>query len=808
MSTWSLARLAAIGLIGVMASAAAARPFGVEDLLKLEILGGEAAISPDQQTVLVQKTPPHAERARWGRMLLDQFGWDSFKILKLKAGAAPELAFPQAPDAGYNLARRSPDGRREAILVFAEDRTRLGVYDFKTGAYREFDVCPDIDSFSRPEWVDDHRLVLAVMPCHRPWSLIAYPYDLLQVPKLFADLQGGAVATSTVIRTGPDATPPAVAGPGELDVVDVQSGAIKVLGQGDFLMVAPAPRGGLVAAVRKASPILLRPDGPADPQWRMEVAIYDADGRRSPYIPCADCEVEWRSHLQWSASGQKLLMTIARPDGALAFAVADPAGHVLDRAPAKALELGRGQTSARSVRPFMPQGLWLGETLVVRAGAAGTDGRRDWYAIDPNGPRNLTGALPAPPSQVWETSSGFGLAQVGGELWRISLTDAPQRLFAASAGRSLQLSTPGGQSYPDQRGRTALPNFVFQEDGAKGRTVRVDAASLRVDVLPPAGGDLLDVGAAGAQAVAHLGDGPGSVELVNRAGTRSELIQFNTHLKDVEPGRWVTLSYASEGRDLQAQLLLPPGYKAGQRLPMIVEIYPSAMHPTRPSGSALSYYYPLTQQILAGQGYAVLFPSIPLDLTSSNEEPYAHLLEPVMHAVDAAVDAGYADPDRLGLQGQSLGGYGAVALATLTHRFRAIVSTAGVGDDEISTWGTLPNEVLALGPADTLDFWRQGASEGGWINMGGPPWAQSERYVRNNAFLHAGNITTPLMLTAGSFDYPGQAQEMIAALHRQGKVGEYVCYWGEGHVVETPANIRDLWRRILGWYGAYLTPKR
>ena len=27
----------------------------------------------------------------------------------------------------------------------------------------------------------------------------------------------------------------------------------------------------------------------------------------------------------------------------------------------------------------------------------------------------------------------------------------------------------------------------------------------------------------------------------------------------------------------------------------------------------------------------------------------------------------------------------------------------------------------------------------------------------------------------------------------------FVRYWGEGHVLESPANIRDMWTRVFAW---------
>ena len=40
-------------------------------------------------------------------------------------------------------------------------------------------------------------------------------------------------------------------------------------------------------------------------------------------------------------------------------------------------------------------------------------------------------------------------------------------------------------------------------------------------------------------------------------------------------------------------------------------------------------------------------------------------------------------------------------------------------------------------------------------------------------------------------------------LYRQGKRAEFVRYWGEGHVLESPANIRDMWQRIFAWFDSF-----
>ena len=34
----------------------------------------------------------------------------------------------------------------------------------------------------------------------------------------------------------------------------------------------------------------------------------------------------------------------------------------------------------------------------------------------------------------------------------------------------------------------------------------------------------------------------------------------------------------------------------------------------------------------------------------------------------------------------------------------------------------------------------------------------------------------------------------------------FVRYWGEGHNIDSPANIRDQWEQIFGWLDEHLKP--
>ena len=89
--------------------------------------------------------------------------------------------------------------------------------------------------------------------------------------------------------------------------------------------------------------------------------------------------------------------------------------------------------------------------------------------------------------------------------------------------------------------------------------------------------------------------------------------------------------------------------------------------------------------------------------------------------------------------------------------------------------------------------------------MGNPPWKDLDRYLRNSPIFYVDRVRTPLMIIQGDLDYVAmqQGEEFFMSLYRQGKRAEFVRYWGEGHVIESPANIRDMWTRIFAWFDEF-----
>ena len=97
-------------------------------------------------------------------------------------------------------------------------------------------------------------------------------------------------------------------------------------------------------------------------------------------------------------------------------------------------------------------------------------------------------------------------------------------------------------------------------------------------------------------------------------------------------------------------------------------------------------------------------------------------------------------------------------------------------------------------------------TETGQIGLGSPPWKDAGRYLRNSPISYVDRVETPVLIMQGDMDYVPiqQGEEFFMALYRQGKRARFVRYWGEGHVLDSPANIRDLWQQIYRWFDEFL----
>ncbi len=167
-------------------------------------------------------------------------------------------------------------------------------------------------------------------------------------------------------------------------------------------------------------------------------------------------------------------------------------------------------------------------------------------------------------------------------------------------------------------------------------------------------------------------------------------------------------------------------------------------------------------------------------------------VEDILKGVDALVERGIADPDRLGVMGWSNGGYLTNCLITHTDRFKAASSGAGI--------------------ADMLLQWASEDTPGHVINyMQGLAWEVPDAYRKASPVFGFGRIRTPTLVHVGGADErcpPVHSRALHRALYRYLNVPvELVVYPGEGHGLTTYQNRKAKMEWDLAWFDRHLLGK-
>jgi dipeptidyl aminopeptidase/acylaminoacyl peptidase len=173
------------------------------------------------------------------------------------------------------------------------------------------------------------------------------------------------------------------------------------------------------------------------------------------------------------------------------------------------------------------------------------------------------------------------------------------------------------------------------------------------------------------------------------------------------------------------------------------------------------------------------------------------LTEGVNAAVNKVIEMGVADPGRLGVTGQSYGGYSTIAIVTQTTRFKGAIMSSG--------FGNMIDQALRFRPASGADasYW----TEGGQGLMGGTLWEQKERYLTNSPVLYLDRVRTPVLIISGEDDDTVpvvMGDQIFVGLRRLGREVEYRRYAGEGHVISSSENVIDYWRAAIRWFDTYV----
>ncbi len=318
-----------------------------------------------------------------------------------------------------------------------------------------------------------------------------------------------------------------------------------------------------------------------------------------------------------------------------------------------------------------------------------------------------------------------------------------------------------------------------------GRTLVGEGFMAENTTVVSSRGDRIIFGAESASEPPELWTADSRFRAVRRISHLSGAV-LNVPLGERRIVQWTT----AQGQARRGIMLLPAGYRSDVQYPLIVWMYEKSI-PTYVNAFGLSGQAFFNLHLFATRGYVSFYP----DLTWTKDSVLPSLGEQVHDGVHELARRGIVDSTRVGIVGQSSGGYDVLAVATAYPGVRAGVAVSGIAD-MVMEFGSTMDDPVGYEWAE-----RQ-------MGLEAPPWEHPERYVLNSPSYHFDRVQASLLLLEGTADDFTRAHMDLAfaELKRLRKPVEYRRYPGEGHVPDdwTPANRLDAERRMLEWFDLYV----
>ncbi len=252
-----------------------------------------------------------------------------------------------------------------------------------------------------------------------------------------------------------------------------------------------------------------------------------------------------------------------------------------------------------------------------------------------------------------------------------------------------------------------------------------------------------------------------------------------------------TITYSrADGVQLSGTLYLPAGYDAARDgpLPLVMWAYPAEFTDAAVAGQVVDtdnrFVRPggSSHLFLLTQGYAVLDdPSMPIvgvDGAEPNDTYIQQLSASAQAAVDAVVNLGVADRNRIAVGGHSYGAFMTANLLAHTDLFQAGIARSGAYNRTLTPFGF---------QAEQRTYWEA-----------------TDTYTEMSPFTYANRINEPILLIHGEADdnsgtFPVQTERFYAALKGTGATARYVVLPHEAHGYRARESVGHTLWEMVGW---------
>ncbi len=273
-----------------------------------------------------------------------------------------------------------------------------------------------------------------------------------------------------------------------------------------------------------------------------------------------------------------------------------------------------------------------------------------------------------------------------------------------------------------------------------------------------------------------------------KTDTRTKLTDFHDPAPQLTNMKKELIKYQrDDGVPLSGTLYLPPDYKEGTRLPLMLWAYPLEYSDPATAGQVRSSPYMFTRFLGASelffvtQGYAVL-DNATMPVVGDPETMNNTYVEQISAAARAAIEVldkkGIIDPRRVGVGGHSYGAFMTANLLAHTDLFAAGIARSGAYNRSLTPFG----------------FQTERRSY----------WEALDVYIKMSPFTYANKINEPILLIHGEADnnsgtFPIQSERLFQAIKGNGGIARLVMLPHESHGYLARESVLHVLAEMFDW---------